>query len=408
MNVWRTLVILAALADTSSALRWESCAPMPTARMDAASAVIGDTLYVMGGRRRGGGGSGAGDQGIVNVVEAYFPAGDRWIEGFPNLPEQLADMACAVIGERIFLFGGTTANNTVVNSVWSWSPGDESWRVHTDTLPTPLRGAASVSPDGESALVMGGSEVQGGYLGSVYRFRPTSGFSVESPLLQARSSAGAGIVAGDLAITGGYFHGPLGSTEVLQEEGWGQGPALPSPRGSGLVCRDGSSLFHLGGQGTGAPLQDVLTLASPTSEWGLLDPMITARARLAGGAVGGYLVAAGGTGPVGYEATGSCERASLATLTSPDGEPIHASDLSVRVWPNPFSTHVEIMADLKVATPWHVVIHGEDGRRVGQWTGSSTVVRVRLAPTDHLPSGLYLVTMMSGGRQTTLPLLRMR
>ena len=402
------LCLIGPLAMTEVEARWELASPMPTPRMDAASAVVGDTLYVIGGRQRAGGGSGTGDQGIDDAVEAYVPGENRWLEGLPLLPVPLADMACAVIGQRIYLFGGTTVSNTVVNSVYSWRPGQGTWTVGPDTLPIPLRGASALSPDGTTVLVMGGSDTAGSYVGSVLRFTPGTGFTSEPSLGQARSGAGAGLVDGKALISGGYFHGPLSSTELLTDGAWAGGPALPSARGSALSCNDNAFTFLLGGQGAGAALDEVLSLASAADAWLLREPMIYARARHAGGVAGGYLIAAGGTGPVGYQATGTCERITVAALASPDHEGPHASSPKLRVWPNPFNAGFEIAGDLNAEAPWVASVHTIDGRLVGRSEGISRIPVVRFRAGEDWPNGLYVVTIDANRLCLSRRLVRVR
>lgn len=408
MNAWYVLTILVAIGPCAWGLRWEEAAPMPTPRMDAASAVVGDTLYVMGGRRRGGGSANETNQGIQDVVEGYVVAENRWVTGLPPLPAPVADMACATAGGRIYLLGGTGGGNALSNAVWSWAPGEPAWYVHSDTLPGGVRGAAACSPDGLAVLIVGGSDAAGSFLGSVYRFTPESGFSSLPPVLQARSGACAGVVGGEPIVVGGYFHGPLSSTEMLSPGGWSEGPPLPDARGSSAACQGDGLLFVLGGQGATGPLNQVVILSSAGGQWLAMEPMLQDRARLAGGVVGGYLVAAGGTGHVGYEATGSCERASLATTTPPDfgGRPSPALRLSA--WPNPFSHHVKLTADVGSSVPWAVSIYHQDGRQVCRWEGCSATLCVRLLDGEELPCGAYVVMLESGSHRVSLPIMRVR
>ncbi|MBN1425666.1 hypothetical protein JXA88_14010 [Candidatus Fermentibacteria bacterium] len=403
----RTLIVLvlAFPAWPLFATAWHPCARMITPRMDAASAVKGDTLYVMGGRVRSG--SGTGDQGLQSVVEAYLPAEDRWVGGFPGLPAPRADMACALIGQRIYLFGGSTADNTLSATVWSWRPGEGTWVVHADTLPVALRGACAVVLDGGSALVVGGLDASGEFLATVYRYGPATGFALEQALSQARSVAAAGGVMGSPVITGGYFHGPLRTTEVFSDRTWVEGPGLPSARGSALACEFGSSLILMGGEGTEGASRDVLVMSSITGAWVPLENMGVARSRMAGGTVGGYVVAAGGTGPVGYEATGTCERADLETVDALAHEPVGPPPLLLSVWPNPFRHEVEISASLRVAGRWSIALHSLDGRMVCRTEGMSHEAYARFRPGADMPTGVYMVSIDADGH-VARPIMRIR
>ncbi len=402
------VLILLALVASAFALEWEEAAPMPTPRMDASSAVVGDTLYVMGGRRRGAGGGGDSSGGLQRVVEAYLPSEDRWLTDLPSLPAPRADMACVVVGGRIYLFGGTGTGMTVSEAVWSWAPGEGSWQVEPHTLPAPVRGATAFAAGEGSALVIGGSDATGSYLAWVLRFDPRVGFSVEPSLSQARSGACGDTLGGMPLVTGGYFHGPLASTEVLTADAWEGGPPLPSARGGALACRLETGLLVLGGQGATGTLDEVLCLESPDGEWQAEGSMRYHRARLAGGAVGRYLVAAGGMGRMGYEAIGSCERASIASSSPEDHTvPSHPA-LTLHAWPNPFTDVVFLRASFDDDEPWTLSVYRQDGARVHRCWGRSASLNLRLPLSDELPCGAYLVVLESGSRSATLRIVRVR
>ncbi len=228
------LILLSAEAHSLSG--WQACAPMPTARMDASSAVIADTLYVIGGRQSEGGGTGSED--LVDVVEAYVPSADVWLTGFPTLPEPAAFQASATVGRRIFLFGGAGAEGRTLNSIWHWQPGELAW-TQDDTLLTQVQGAAAVRLADNSILLIGGLDRYGNYLDQVVRIIPgEDGFDYAPSLRQARAGTKAVLSQGTVVVPGGYFHGPLGSCELLRGIflGWSIGPDLPNPRGSHLMC----------------------------------------------------------------------------------------------------------------------------------------------------------------------------
>ena len=71
--------------------RWERLAPMPTARGAAATAVVGDRLYVAGGMLRGR---------PLRTVEAYDFASGRWMR-LRDLPEPLEHSPGAALGGAV-------------------------------------------------------------------------------------------------------------------------------------------------------------------------------------------------------------------------------------------------------------------------------------------------------------------
>src|SRR3989304_186959 len=77
---------------------WSSGAPMPTARTEVTSAVVGDVIYVIGGVRSPG--------SNPDLVEAYATAGNSWSTKAP-LPQALDHAgAAAAVGGKVYVVGG--------------------------------------------------------------------------------------------------------------------------------------------------------------------------------------------------------------------------------------------------------------------------------------------------------------
>lgn len=117
---------------------WSTKALAVTARYEAASAVVGDRMYVIGGA--------AGPTGstLVNVNEEYDPVADSWAPrtamDFPR-----RDAAAASDGTRIYVSGGT--DGTTRNYHEIYDPGSDSW-ITAMAIPTPRRGHAAVVVNG--------------------------------------------------------------------------------------------------------------------------------------------------------------------------------------------------------------------------------------------------------------------
>ncbi len=77
-------------------LTWEQLAPMPTARLGLAAAVVGRKIYVIGGND---------GNAAIGTTEEYDPAVNRWV-GRPDMPTAREQMAAASAGGKIFVVGG--------------------------------------------------------------------------------------------------------------------------------------------------------------------------------------------------------------------------------------------------------------------------------------------------------------
>src|SRR6185436_14582257 len=77
-----------------STTNWTARAPMPTARSAGAAAVIGDLIYVAGGRPPEG-----------QDFAAYHPGSNQWTT-LPVMPTARNHLAAAAIDGRIYVAGG--------------------------------------------------------------------------------------------------------------------------------------------------------------------------------------------------------------------------------------------------------------------------------------------------------------
>lgn len=388
---------------------WDLVEPMPTARMDAASAVVGDTLYVMGGRQSETG-SGAGSEGFVDVVEAYVPVTDTWLIDYPPLPIPAALQASAVVGRRIYLLGGLAPERQTLDCIWHWEPGEPIW-TEGASLPSPVEGAAATTLLDGTILLIGGLTAGGEYMDEVLFLLPDT-YDTTDPapeLDQARAAAGAVRVRDVVLVTGGYFYGPMGNCELFGGVAWATGPHLLHPTGSHVACVSEGRTFVIGGQGlSGNPLAEVQSLDSLHGEWELSqEPLTIPRERLAGGALGGFLVAAGGMGPEGSRALDSVERIEVESVgRSPMEEP-HPVRPSLRIvlWPNPVRARFTVSAELGAIESWEMLLHSPTGQRVWSTSGSSKRIRIVAAPDPSLSSGVYFLSLRTTTHQTTTPVM---
>jgi len=75
---------------------WTPKAPLPTARSGIAAAVLGGRIYVFGGE---------GSEGTFDENEAYDPETDSW-ETLEPMPTARHGLGAAVVGDTIYVIGG--------------------------------------------------------------------------------------------------------------------------------------------------------------------------------------------------------------------------------------------------------------------------------------------------------------
>jgi len=135
--------------------RWSTRAPMPTPRDHLGVAAAGGQIHAVGGRLPGG--------VALDVFERYDPATDRWTRG-PDYPLATSGIALASVASRLVAAGGEgPSEGRVFAETWSYRPQARSWSREPN-MPVAKHGYAMVTR-GDRLYVFGGSVCTG--------FRPT-------------------------------------------------------------------------------------------------------------------------------------------------------------------------------------------------------------------------------------------
>jgi hypothetical protein len=135
---------------------WSSGAAMSAARADLAAAVVDDRIYVFGGRH---------GRGVVGSVEIYDPGADSWSFG-AALPTPRWGAEAVVKGQDIYVIGGVTQADTVFPMVEIYHTDSDSWTTFDpgqakNVMPILKRGFAAIavgetSAAGDSIMLVGG------------------------------------------------------------------------------------------------------------------------------------------------------------------------------------------------------------------------------------------------------------
>ncbi|KAG2424386.1 hypothetical protein HXX76_014595 [Chlamydomonas incerta] len=141
---------------------WERPSGARTAASCAShsAVVVGRTkLLVFGGQRGDGAAAGAAaDVAVLNADTMKWMSPQ--IKGTER-PLPRSGHASCCIRERVFVFGGATADGVLLNDVWVWDQDSSQWaHVSTfGTVPSPRTGAAATcTDDGRRLYVFGGSD----------------------------------------------------------------------------------------------------------------------------------------------------------------------------------------------------------------------------------------------------------
>jgi len=244
-------------------------------------------LYVMGG---------SGDAGrLISTVEIYDVQTNRWAAGIPT-PKHQTQAAAAMLGGKIYVLGGNPAIKEVVvfdpqTGLWSAAP----------PMTTPRRALAAAVVDG-ILYAIGGDDASSRDLSSVEAFDPQTGaWTAVASMSSSRYMAAAAVLGGKIYVTGGSNRSTLDSVEVYdpQTNTWAPAPPMPTKRRAHGAAVLGGKLYVAGGEqhqaGAGDLHFSVEAFDPQTNRWTTFAPMSTARNFMSLTAAQGKLYAVGGT-----------------------------------------------------------------------------------------------------------------
>ena len=179
---------------------WTILASMSQPRSGFPLVVVGNALYAIGGRL-GTGGPCSG--GALRSVERYDIDRDEWTQVAPQ-PFPLSDRAAAVVGGKIYVFGGCSSPFTIVNNVDVYDPVTDSWSATPADMPTARAAMYSVDRKGDTIYVIGGWDgfSTGNQNNEAYHVASDS-WTIETPMPVGRGEAGAAGHGGLIFVVGG-------------------------------------------------------------------------------------------------------------------------------------------------------------------------------------------------------------
>lgn len=131
---------------------WTSLPDLPERRDHVSAAVVNGRMYVIGGRRFGG--------GFQPYNDAFDFATGRWTTGLAKLPTLRAGAATAVFGTEIAVIGGE-AKGLTFSTVEAYDTATNGWRSLTP-MPTARHGIQAAMYQGRAYIVDGGTKAGGG------------------------------------------------------------------------------------------------------------------------------------------------------------------------------------------------------------------------------------------------------
>jgi large repetitive protein len=241
---------------------WRSDLPKaPIPSLDSGSAVLGDRLYMVGGKNA---------SGSLTSLYIYDPgdpmnaADDRWFSG-PNKPGPAVENA-AVVGlqGKLYVFGGSTAPASgVVGNAAVYTPDANpnpnvilGWN-NIAPMRTPRAGAVAEVLNGD-IYVIGGIAANGASVNTVEIYDPDTNTWRVGPSMQTRrDNFGAAVIDKKLYVMGGQTRNSNGTVILDTLEifnpltgQWSSGSSMPTGRHNMMVGKINGRIQVIGGAAT--------------------------------------------------------------------------------------------------------------------------------------------------------------
>lgn len=223
--------------------RWRARAPLPSARSRLALASDGQKLYAIGGETM---------QGVTAALDIYDPQSNGWLSG-PDKPTAVANVAAVLLGDRIYVPGGSTPTGGVTNVLEVYDIPAATWQIRAP-LPAAVAGYGLAAFQGKLYLFGGWDGER--YRAESYVYDPIGdGWTAIAPLSTPRAFLAAGAVESLLYVVGGY-DGQRELDTVLAYDPTGEGTAagpwmqrspMAQPRAGLGMTVIGRRLYVVGG-----------------------------------------------------------------------------------------------------------------------------------------------------------------
>ncbi len=237
---------------------WFAGIPMPQPNAAFGMGIIGQQLYVVGGRN-----------GQINSKCYSLSLSSGMWSSVPDLPYALSHMGFTVVNGNFYLIAGL-GNFGPTNIVLSYSPGSTSWRQMTN-YPFSDSDIAAVTV-GESIYCFGG------FTNFVQIFNPTTNsWSQKGSIPTLRKAPQAVMVNNIIYIMGGVSSSDGQILSLVQSYDpsngeWQTKAPMPSPTAYGTASVSNGMIYYFGGS-NGTMLLNTLQIYNPsTDSWTLGTP----------------------------------------------------------------------------------------------------------------------------------------
>lgn len=295
--------------------RWSDKKPLPAPRKGMGAVIYENNFYLIGGETSGG---------IDGALLSYDPAANTW-KTLAKKPTPVTDIQAVLLGERIYVPGGRMANGKATNILEVYNPRQNTWESRAP-LPMAVSGYAIAAFEGDLYLFGGKNGSQ--YFSSVYQYDPKADqWQKHSEMSSPRAYAAVITDSEKIYVIGGYDGShALTLNEVYfptrdpsTDKPWESLTPMPHGRYGMGIAHLVNIIYLLGGlQDNGAPADPPgLQYITRSDQWmGYDKPTRPVGAYPALFTLGNFIYTFGGETSQGLTASGLAYQA-IYTISSP-------------------------------------------------------------------------------------------
>jgi len=186
-------------------LLWSTGSSMPTNRTEISSGVINEKIFVLGG-------ADYKKNGIMDVIEIYYPETNQWNRSSP-LPIPIDHTAIVTYEGKLYIVGGFLEDKTPTNKLMIYDPTTDKW---TEGAPLPsARGALAAEIVDGNIYAIGGvnSTHDPVTTNEVYNIKNNTWTALE-PLNKPKHHVASAVIDGKIYVLGGRLFGNGEPSEI--------------------------------------------------------------------------------------------------------------------------------------------------------------------------------------------------
>ncbi len=342
---------------------WQPVASLYKERAGAAAVVWENKIYIFGGK--------SSNNKILNSVECYDPARGEWDdETIPEFAEARYNAAAVVYQGKIYLIGGR-GEVDVLKSVEVYDPAQNLWSDAND-LHEKREGFSAVVLDGH-IYVIGGQRDEHSLVNEIewYDEEKDKWKEIKDHMSHPRAAPFAAAVGDTFYMFGGYYFGLTktfykGALSMSHFE-WSSGKDLSEPRAYGASVLKGDSLFLIGGETQSGKTNLVEIYNIKTHQYYTATPLLSARSGVTGVCLNDSVYVIGGYDQESGEP--------VKTVDVYIGSPTTAitefslnlppeEHILVKGYPNPFNGQITLQVSVGQKESYEVAIYDAQGKHV--------------------------------------------